>query len=246
MVRLGIISDVHGNAAALRAALAALDRLPGVDAVCSLGDAIAIGPDTNEVLALLRSRPDVTALRGNHEDAVLAVRDGRDPGSRGDEREHHAWTAARLDRAHEVWLRLLPRRLLVERAGARILLLHYHLDASGSYLPVEQSPGAAALDALYRGAPADAVCHGHHHEPRALRGERRLYVNPGALGTGDRPVARYAVLSIGTAGEVDVTLHEEAYDNRAFLASFQRLQVPARAFILSAFYGNQHLRGPIA
>ena len=64
--RLFAIGDVHGHLATLRALLHRL-RLGPEDRVILLGDAIDRGPDSAGVVDLLRSHPNVIALKGNHE-----------------------------------------------------------------------------------------------------------------------------------------------------------------------------------
>lgn len=51
-------------------------------------------------------------------------------------------------------------------------------------------------------------------------------------------MARYAILDL-SKHQVDVELQAVPYDNRAFLASYERLGVPERDFLLAVFHGNQ-------
>ena len=179
-------------------------------------------------------------VTGNHDQYVLALATGEDPGLKGEELEHQRWIAERLDHRFVPLLADLPWSLRVTHQGKQLLLQHYHL-TGGGFAPVDRAPSLAKLEALYHDDPADAVCFGHHHVVHHFQSGTRLYVNPGALGCCDRPVARYGLLH--TAGpEVRVELREAAYDNGAFLASYERLGVPARSFILKAFHGNQHTR----
>ena len=53
--KLGIITDLHADLAALQAALARLDDL-GVDLVVCCGDIVDGGDQPEEVIALLRER----------------------------------------------------------------------------------------------------------------------------------------------------------------------------------------------
>src|SRR5215831_16418069 len=53
-MRIGLISDIHGNLFALEAALVELDRMKLDDLIC-LGDVAALGPEPGAVLARLRS-----------------------------------------------------------------------------------------------------------------------------------------------------------------------------------------------
>lgn len=64
-----IISDIHGNAEALRAVLADIDTR-GADRILCLGDVVGYGPDPLECVDLVRSRC-AWCLMGNHDFAVL-------------------------------------------------------------------------------------------------------------------------------------------------------------------------------
>lgn len=69
-MRLGILSDVHGNRIALEAALAD-GRACGVDAWWALGDLVAMGPDPVGTVELLAATPGLIATRGNTDRYVL-------------------------------------------------------------------------------------------------------------------------------------------------------------------------------
>lgn len=60
VIKIAIITDVHGNAPALKAALSEIDNRRDIEHIYCLGDMVAIGPDTNEVLHMLFSRADVS------------------------------------------------------------------------------------------------------------------------------------------------------------------------------------------
>jgi putative phosphoesterase len=236
--RIAILTDIHGNAPALRAALAAIDAAGGVDQIHVLGDMVSIGPDINDVLDLLFARPNLDMILGNHEAYVLALFLGRTLALKGEELEHQQWMAARLSPAHADRLEALPTNRTVTYEGQQLLLTHYHSDPVKGLASVEWNPTVESLEARYAGTPYDAVCFGHHHPLHLFRSARRLYLNPGSLGCCDRPVAPYAILTI-TPGGIDVTLQEAPYENQAFLASYDRLGVPARDFVRKVFHGGQ-------
>jgi predicted phosphodiesterase len=68
-MKLAIISDIHGNLAALREVLADIDR-SRIDAVVCLGDNVGYGPEPEEVVTLLRQR-QVPTVMGNHELGIV-------------------------------------------------------------------------------------------------------------------------------------------------------------------------------
>jgi diadenosine tetraphosphatase ApaH/serine/threonine PP2A family protein phosphatase len=71
-VRLAIISDVHSNLEALRAALEEIDRR-GCDAIYCLGDVVGYGAEASDCVDIVRERCAGVVL-GNHDDAVATGR----------------------------------------------------------------------------------------------------------------------------------------------------------------------------
>lgn len=239
--KLAIITDIHGNSAALRAILDDIDRNNPVEHIYCLGDLVAIGHETNKVLELLFSRNDISYVMGNHDEAILNIMKGKEPGSVGEEKEHHQWIASQLDKKFIPALSKIPKKLYAEYNGKKLLFVHYHLNEENQFIPIDQQPTIKKLDELYKTSDVDVVCFGHHHILHHFRSKERLYINPGALGCYHKPLAPYAILNIGAEG-ISVTFKEVAYDNREFLLAYDKLKVPARDFILRVFYGNQHLQ----
>lgn len=68
-MRVGVISDIHGNAAALETVLESLDS-ERLDAVWCLGDMVGYGPDPNRCCELVAHRADL-CLVGNHDLGVI-------------------------------------------------------------------------------------------------------------------------------------------------------------------------------
>ena len=67
-MRTLVISDVHANLNAFQAVLASAGT---VDRVWFLGDILGYGPDPNECVAFLQTLPNLTALMGNHDAALM-------------------------------------------------------------------------------------------------------------------------------------------------------------------------------
>lgn len=74
-----VISDIHGNAVALRAVLADIES-NGVDRIVCLGDIIGYGPDPLECVDLVRERC-AWSLMGNHDFGVLYEPTNFNPGA---------------------------------------------------------------------------------------------------------------------------------------------------------------------
>ncbi len=68
-MRIGLISDIHGNRVALDAVLEDIERSGGVDQLICLGD-VAVGPQPNESLARIREL-ECPVIMGNWDACFL-------------------------------------------------------------------------------------------------------------------------------------------------------------------------------
>jgi predicted phosphodiesterase len=201
-MRLALVSDIHGNLAALEAVAADIARR-AVDRVVNLGDNLS-GPLLPLETAHFLMASGWLSLAGNHERQVL------DPGPQGraasDEYAH-----ARLGDAELAWLRTLPPTARLEGAllchGTPTSDLEYFLET------VENGgvrlAGADEIERRAAGEAAPLIACGHSHHPRAVRRTSgQLIVNPGSVGlpafATERPIphvvqtgspdARYAIV----------------------------------------------------
>lgn len=246
MVKFAVISDIHGNASALKAFLNEIDLRNDIDHIYCLGDMIGIGPDTNEVLQLLFARDDVSMITGNHDEAILALVKGEEhPASHAHAREHHQWIANRLDKGFVSKLEQLPRIIHKTIENKSILFTHYHIEKGKLNAHISKDPfskivepSLESLSSLFSGCSEDLICFGHHHPIHFFEGNKTIFLNPGSLGCNVKPTAPYSIVEI-EKNKVSVVFKEAPYNRTKFLASYELLQVPARDFLLKVFHGIQ-------
>lgn len=185
-MRLGLLSDAHCNAAALRMAA---DSLEGrVDRLLFAGDAVYEYRFSNDVVELLRER-EIAAVLGNHEVTILG------PGG------ERAMAAPAVRPENTAFLRGLPERIELDCGGARLLMVH-----GSPWNPYREYvyPGTPAM-ARFASLDYDFVVLGHTHVPMAERAGRVLVVNPGSIGesrAAGRPEVSCAILDTAT-GDVE-------------------------------------------
>ncbi|WP_017814757.1 metallophosphoesterase family protein [Paenibacillus shenyangensis] len=237
-MKIALLTDIHGNNPALQAVLSDLDFHNDIEHIYCLGDMIGIGPNSNEVIETIKNRKDTTVISGNHEEAVLNLLQGKGP-LLGHEMvaEHHEWIGKHLTKENIEFITHLPRTLDVEIEGQRILITHYHRKKE-ELEEIDGVPTGLKLDTRYNGSPYDLICFGHHHPIHYFKTAQRVYLNPGALGCNDYSIARYAIVELKEE-TIDIQLLGRAYENKAFLKSFEELKVPDREFLIKAFHGNQ-------
>ncbi len=218
-----MLSDIHGNIAALDAVLADA-RERGVDRIVNLGDILSGALFPRETAERLMPM-DLPTIRGNHERQVTDQ-----PYERMEPSDRHA--ADRLTPAQVEWLAGLPTTLRLE---PDVLMVHGTPDSDlGYFLETVEPEGARAAtlqEAAERAGEAQAalILCGHTHVPRVMRlADGRLIVNPGSVGlpayaarhpwphkveTGT-PHARYAVAA-REAGGWSAELLAVAYDHES-------------------------------
>ncbi|MDB5098807.1 MAG: hypothetical protein JWM80_3228 [Cyanobacteria bacterium RYN_339] len=65
-MRIGILTDIHGDIDTMRRVLDRLEALR-VDRVVCLGDLVVHGPDPNAVVDYFRNHPEIPVVQGNHD-----------------------------------------------------------------------------------------------------------------------------------------------------------------------------------
>ncbi|MCK9382038.1 MAG: metallophosphoesterase family protein [Sulfuritalea sp.] len=176
-MRIAVLSDIHGNLAALQAVIADFARR-GVDAVVNLGDSLS-GPLLPRETAQFLMAQNWVHLAGNHERQVLNL----DPQTCD---PSDAYTRGQLGAAELDWIASLKP---FHRYSEEIFLCHGTPDHDAEYFLESVEPGrlrmATPEEIRQRlGAIGAAVIvSGHTHVPRLMRSARgQMLVNPGSVG----------------------------------------------------------------
>jgi diadenosine tetraphosphatase ApaH/serine/threonine PP2A family protein phosphatase len=190
-LRTAIVTDIHGNLAALNEVVALGEQLGAQRWVC-LGDTVGYGAEPNECCDIVRERASFSLL-GNH-DAAVAGRMNYDYYYEA-AREALDWTKERLSAPNRAWLASLPYTV---REG----WVEY---CHGSPLEPEQYEYIFLLEQAEElisvlGDLADVTFIGHSHLPRAY-----ALTADGAKSVLDdvvelKPGAKY-IVSIGSVGQ---------------------------------------------
>lgn len=227
-MRLGVLSDIHGNLPALEACWRTLCGLE-VDLTVCLGDLVQYGPYPAEVVDFVRGH-GIECIQGNCDRAVSKGRK-----STGDvfestywealAAEALAWTAAALDREALGFLKRLPmeRRLDLDRVS--VLCVHGLPGDITGELP-RTSSGVVADRLLLSGA-CRVLLTGHTHEMRLIPRPGGLLAGPGSVGGGTLPgEASMAVLDIDGTGLPSISWMRVGYDFAAYERRFRAAGLP--------------------
>ncbi|PSP85745.1 metallophosphoesterase [Halobacteriales archaeon QS_1_68_17] len=210
-MRVGLISDIHGNEVALDAVLA---DMPDVDALACAGDVVGYNPWPAECVAAVRER-DVPTVMGNHDRAVAsdtAFRFNR-MASAGVEYAREQLSDDQLE-----WLRALPDER--HEFDGRVKLVHGHPDDPDRYTyPSEFGPRLLGDE--------DVLVMGHTHVQAHETYDEGIVVNPGSVGQprDADPRAAYAVVDLDA---MTVDERRVPYDVDAVCRAVREAGLPER------------------
>lgn len=178
-MKIAVISDIHGNAFALKAVLDDLNNR-GIDKIVNLGD-IFYGPIAPKATYDLLQQYEIETIQGNQDRQVYEAQP--------DEVMNNptmAFVVGELAGEPLKWLRSLPHEL---HLSEDVYLCHggpgddllYLLENVESGYPIVRSD--TEIIPLLKGEHASLILCGHTHIPRSVcLASGQLIVNPGSVG----------------------------------------------------------------
>ena len=232
-MRIGLISDIHGNLPALEAVLADV-RAAGADQVICLGDVAVMGPQPRETVAALRDL-GCPMVMGNTDAWLL------------DPHPHPPRDAdTPIINAIEWWCagQLLPQDLAFVRSfrptvalspGAGTNLLCFHGSPRSNVDAITATTPGDELDAMLAGAHSTLLAGGHTHTQLLRRHREMLLINPGSTGypvelgpandMRNPPWAEYALVTLD-AQRLSIDLRRVPYDIAPLLRAARHSGMP--------------------
>jgi putative phosphoesterase len=174
-MRIGLISDIHGNLFALEVVLAALDREKLDDLIC-LGDVAALGPEPGGVLARLRAL-QCPVVMGNTDAWLLS------PPTVTDEidRALISWCIAQCSDADVAYVRSFPATIARRLDAGRTLLCFHGSPRSYNDVILSTTPDDT-VDGMLGDVRADILAGGHTHLQMLRRYGDAHLINVGSVG----------------------------------------------------------------
>ena len=209
-MRLAVISDIHGNYPALKAALKDSSK-NFVDQIVCLGDVLAFGPQPHECIRELLGM-DCPVVLGNTDDWILKgnpFENGEDQmGILGDQLD---WCRAQLGDVELNYIRSFEPTFDIALGNGNSLLAFHGSPASYNDI-IMPDIGETDLSAFFAKHSAEIYTGGHTHLRMMRRFDHvKTFFNPGSVGLPfltspmDEPrkygcYAEYAILSVDAEG----------------------------------------------
>ena len=246
-LRIAVLGDIHGNVAALDAAL--LDMATHhPDRLLITGDLVMNGPRPSETVRRVMDldRAGALVIAGNTD---IAVADGdyaaAFPGF-GEVpppvRDVAEWAHDQLDREELEYLRRLPAERRLWTDGLLVLLCHGSPGSQTAGLPADLDP-PTAVERVTR-TDARVICCGHTHLADVRDLGRTMIVNPGSCGyafDGD-PAACWALLTV-EEGIPSAQLFRPTYDALAAAKEVDERQLVGDVYRAATVRTGRFVRG---
>lgn len=236
MIKIALLSDIHGNTTALEAVLADAKRA-GVEEYWLLGDVLMPGTGRRHLLNLLEELPITVQILGNWEDSLWRAMKGLLDPSRASHRYlmRHCQYILEEIRPEEIEsMQSLPMQVHREVSGLRVGITH-HLPDKNWGRELIHIGDQKDFDCLVSNPPCDIAVYGHIHQQFFRYGSGgELILNPGSIG---QPFflqanlrkdlrAMYAILEFDDRGLKDVDFRRVTYDIERELQLAKDLKLP--------------------
>lgn len=231
-MRIGIISDVHGNDIALKAVIDNFKK-ESVDGVIFLGDLVAGGPNPRKALDLLKNLKVVCWIKGNTDSKYEEViRFSKLENKRNTELpKYYSYALKELSYQDLEFLINKPIQESITLEGLDILCVH------GSPRNVMEKMGKEVeqtkLIEMIEGVKENIVLCGHSHLPSMVEVNEKVIVNAGSVGfpVDGNNKSSYVILDINEKGynfyfkRVEYNIEKVIYDARVKeLPNFEKYQ----------------------
>ncbi len=173
-MKIGILSDIHGDYTALETAIERLDTVHGVDHILCAGDLVGRGPEPERVVQAVRERGILT-VRGNHDE----------------------WSYG-MSAESKTYLKGLPLDWRGALGGMTVYMCHGK-PGNNLWGLYRDHISDTLLNMMLVSLRANVLITGHTHMPLFARVANGCVINPGSLYTFDnaRPSSHtYGLLSL--------------------------------------------------
>lgn len=242
-MKIGVISDIHGNIDALETVLKELENNK-VEKIFCLGDLIGgAAKSENVIKRIVEMKDKCICVKGNREKYIidgmpLIVHDEKKKTSQ-EQLDRNEWIKNHLTKTSINYIHELPKEVIYEIDGKRIYLVHYPMKEDGSFRRHIKIANIEDNEKMFSGIDADIYLYGHTHKEIYNKNSNKIYINPGALGCpGKTDNAPYGILEISN-NKIEYKQLKAKYNVQKVIEDIEKIAFPDYRSVLKIFYGKE-------
>ena len=171
-MKLGILSDIHGDLVALELAWAHLTVL-GADRIVCAGDLVGYGPHPDRVIGFVREH-NIACVRGNHDRWAIERQDGI-PGTPS------TFGGGVPSEEAVDYLQTVPADLIIDDGAGKVGVIVHGSPGDDMDFVTRATHPTHLLDHWLGKMNAGLLITGHTHKPMWYSGRNGLVINPGSV-----------------------------------------------------------------
>ena len=244
-MKIGIISDIHGNAKALDAVLEQLEK-QNIEKIICLGDLVGGAPMSEAVVQkIIKMGQRIITVSGNRESYIIegmpkVVHDEKVKTS-DEQIQRNEFIKNELSSSSVKFIYKLHKEEIIEVEGHKIYMVHYPIDKNGKFRKHIKQATPEENVVMFDGIDADIYLYGHTHKEVYNSINNKVYINPGALGCPKKTnYAPYGILTIDKSKVEYKQLYVE-YNTQEVIDYIQKVKFPGYKGVLKVFYGIEDI-----
>jgi len=194
MIKIAVLSDIHGNVQALEAILEDVNS-DDVSHIIIAGDHICDGPEPNRVIDIIKNLSNSCIIKGNKEDYIISLKDGKNQHWRKYKQfASILWTYQNISEDNIKYIKSLDFNCVYKYDKLNpIRIVHGSLNRVNEIIDTNTK-----LVEQLNQMNENIYIYGHTHRTNYFKFGNKVAINPGSVGLPlyKNCLAEYGVLSI--------------------------------------------------
>lgn len=219
-MKLAVFSDIHGNYQALKSIIKDI-KGKNVDKIIFLGDAVSLGPNSNECLDLL-FKENISFILGNHEIYCIKGID-IDPDNDINKKKHNEWVTSTISETNMSKIKELNLKLELTIDKKKYTFIHFFLEDNIYPFKHLNIFNSEEYKEIMNNIDSDYIFYGHDHEGRVDYINGKSFYGIGSSGCRKDNTTYYYIIDTKKDKIKKIPLY---YDRNSFLKIINNSNYP--------------------
>lgn len=228
-MKIVVFSDAHGNKYALEKIINSFDY-ESSDYRLFLGDAITLGPHTNECVDILRHEHDLVFTMGNNDSYVVCGLSESEASIKSEIKlEHISDVLRELSKENIEYLKSRPKDYLLEVENVKLYFTHFAWESDTEVIEDPPNMKKKTVYEIFKDVDCNYIIFGHMHNRSYNKYKGKVMVGIGSIGA--KYKGNYLVIDV-KGDKVKFKLKRLKYDYQKLKDDWSKCTDRCRKLIL--------------